>query len=71
VLHPERQVLARNLRKLREERGWTIAETARRCNVSPETIRRYELMRAGAYSATLKRVAKGFGLDNHDLWCGE
>lgn len=45
--------MARNLRRLREERGWSRAEASRRCNVAIETIRRYEEQRAGEELAGL------------------
>ena len=53
--------LAFQLNLMREARGWTQEELARRCDMAQETISRLEDPNYGRYTLkTLKRLAKTF-----------
>ncbi len=60
--------VAERVFKLREERGWTQSELARRAGLSRTTLSHLE---GGATrtpsSPTLRRLARAFGISVHDL----
>jgi transcriptional regulator with XRE-family HTH domain len=51
------------LRKLRERRGWTQAELARRARIRAQAISAYETGRHGALASALVRAAAALGVD--------
>jgi transcriptional regulator with XRE-family HTH domain len=55
-------LLGRNLRRLRAERGWTLAETARRSGLSIGTLSRVENGLLSLTFANLSRLADGLGV---------
>lgn len=55
------------LRALRTERGWTLDELAKRCQVSRSTLAQVERHRGlTLYNAV--RIAAAFGLSVYDIW---
>jgi transcriptional regulator with XRE-family HTH domain len=54
--------LARRLRVLRAERGWTLQQAADRAGVQPETISDAEHGKRRPYTPTLAKIAKGYGV---------
>jgi transcriptional regulator with XRE-family HTH domain len=59
--------LARKLRVLRAERGWTLNQAAERAGVQPETISDAEHGKRRPYTPTLTKIAKGYGVPVEDL----
>lgn len=59
--------LRANLRRLREERGWTQAEAAERCGMSFQQLSQVESGRSNVTLVTLCRLARGLGVDLADL----
>jgi transcriptional regulator with XRE-family HTH domain len=55
-------LLGRNLRRLRGERGWTLAETARRTGLSIGTLSKVENGLLSLTFANLSRLADGLGV---------
>jgi len=51
--------VARRVRSLREERGWSVAELARRCGMAAPNVHRLESGRHVPTTRTLVRVAEG------------
>jgi len=63
--------LGRKLRILRAERGISQEEAAARAGITPETLSRLEWDRRRAYSPTLHKIAKGYGIPVSELMIGE
>jgi transcriptional regulator with XRE-family HTH domain len=59
--------LARKLRVLRAERGWTLHQAAERAGVQPETISDAEHGKRRPYTPTLTKVARGYGVPVEEL----
>src|SRR5215211_2813215 len=59
--------LARKLRVLRAERGWTLNQAAERAGVQPETISDAEHGKRRPYTPTLTKIAKGYGVHVEEL----
>jgi transcriptional regulator with XRE-family HTH domain len=59
--------LARKLRVLRAERGWTLNQAAERAGVQPETISDAEHGKRRPYTPTLTKIAKGYGVPVKEL----
>jgi transcriptional regulator with XRE-family HTH domain len=58
---PER--LGRHIRRIREQRGWTLEELAERMGVSANTVRRIERGQSQRpHVHTLSRLANAFGV---------
>ena len=55
-------LLGSNLRRLRAERGWTLAETAKRTGLSVGTLSKVENGLLSLPFANLSRLAGGFGV---------
>lgn len=55
-------LLGSNLRRLRAERGWTLAETAKRTGLSVGTLSKVENGLLSLTFANLSRLAGGFGV---------
>lgn len=55
-------LLGSNLRRLRAERGWTLAETARRSGLSVGTLSKVENGLLSLTFANLSRLAEGLGV---------
>lgn len=55
--------IARNLKRLRAERGWSVADLARESKVSRGTIDRLEAGLTGGFVPTIAAIGEGFGLD--------
>ena len=58
---------ARTLRRLREERGWTEDEVARRAGVDAATVRAWEGGESEPDPGALDRVASAFGVSQDAL----
>src|SRR5829696_1670868 len=65
--HTMDESLARKLRVLRAERGWTLNQAAERAGVQPETISDAEHGKRRPYTPTLTKIAKGYGVPIEDL----
>jgi transcriptional regulator with XRE-family HTH domain len=61
------ELLARKLRVLRAERGWTLNQAAERAGVQPETISDAEHGKRRPYTPTLTKIAKGYGVPVEEL----
>src|SRR5215204_4245506 len=59
--------LARRLRILRAARGITLAEAEELTGVTRETLGALEHGQRGAYTSTLEKIAKGYGVTVGDL----
>jgi transcriptional regulator with XRE-family HTH domain len=59
--------LARKLRVLRAERGWTLQQAAERAGVQPETISDAEHGKRRPYTPTLTKIASGYGVPVEEL----
>jgi transcriptional regulator with XRE-family HTH domain len=59
--------LARKLRILRAERGITLYEAEELTGVTRETLGALEHGQRGAYTSTLEKIAKGYGVTVGDL----
>jgi len=59
--------IAARVRALREERGWSQAELARRCELAPPNLHRLESAAHVPSTATLVRVAAGLGVPLEQL----
>jgi transcriptional regulator with XRE-family HTH domain len=59
--------LARKLRVLRAERGWTLNQAAERAGVQPETISDAEHGKRRPYTPTLTKIARGYGVRVEEL----
>jgi transcriptional regulator with XRE-family HTH domain len=59
--------LARKLRVLRAERGWTLNQAAERAGVQPETISDAEHGKRRPYTPTLAKIARGYGVPVEEL----
>lgn len=55
------QALARRLRALRQERGWSLQQAAERCGVSKAMLGQIERAESSPTVALLWRIAGGFG----------
>lgn len=58
---------ARTFKRLREERGWTEDEVARRVGVDAATVRAWEGGAADPEPAALDRIAAAFGVSQDAL----
>lgn len=58
-----RDRLARNLKRLRRERGWTQETAAERCDISPRYWGKLEQGKATASLDTLDKIAAGLRLE--------
>ena len=65
--HTMDESLARKLRVLRAERGWTLNQAAERAGVQPETISDAEHGKRRPYTPTLTKIAKGYGVPIEEL----
>lgn len=61
------RALARNVRALRRDRGWTVEEAAGRFDVEPAFVRRIESGSTNPSLALLVSIASAFGLAAADL----
>jgi transcriptional regulator with XRE-family HTH domain len=59
--------LARKLRVLRAERGWTLHQAAERAGVQPETISDAEHGKRRPYTPTLTKITRGYGVPVEEL----
>jgi transcriptional regulator with XRE-family HTH domain len=59
--------LARRLRLLRAERGWTLREAAPKLGVTPGTLSELERGVRHPQDVTLARIAKGYGIPVEEL----
>lgn len=50
---------AKNLKRLREERGWSIRELANRCNLEYSQVQRIEKGKVNFVYTTLTAIAEG------------
>jgi transcriptional regulator with XRE-family HTH domain len=64
-------LLGRNLRRLRAERGWTLAETARRTGLSIGTLSKVENGLLSLTFANLSRLADGLGVSAAILFAAD
>jgi XRE family transcriptional regulator, regulator of sulfur utilization len=55
--------LGRQVRELRQERGWTVEEAAERFGIEPAHVRRVEAGRTNPSLATLVSIAHGLSTD--------
>lgn len=62
--------VAANVRRLREERGMSQVELARRAAVDLRTITRVEAVAREPGVITLARIARGLGVAPAELWRG-
>jgi DNA-binding XRE family transcriptional regulator len=53
---------ARRVRRARKEKGWSVAELARRCGMAAPNVHRVEAARHVPSTATLARLAEALGL---------
>ena len=61
-----------NLRRLRQERAWSIRELAQRADVSTETIYSLENgQRQWAWPRTVRKLADALGVEPKELMDGE
>ncbi len=61
--------LSANLRRLRDERGWTLEQAAERCQIeSYQYLQAIEAKRQNATMTTLARLCKGFGVTMAELF---
>src|SRR5579884_2994845 len=56
------QMIARRLKELRAERGWSLDELARRSNVSRATLSRLENAEVSPTASVLGRLCAAYGL---------
>ena len=56
------QILGANVRKLREERGWTQAELSRRTGIDTKSISRYENGQSFPSAELIDKIALAFGV---------
>ncbi len=61
------RTLAKRVRLLRQERGWTIEEAAERFDVQPAMVRRIETGASNPSLAVLVSVARALGLSASQL----
>jgi transcriptional regulator with XRE-family HTH domain len=61
------EILARKLRVLRAERGITLQEAEELTGVTRETLGALEHGQRGAYTNTLQKIAKGYGVTVGEL----
>lgn len=66
----QRQTLAKRLRSLRTEKGWTQQELARRSEVGQSAISTLESGRCRPQLATLLKLAEALDVSKEDLWPG-
>lgn len=59
----EARVLAENVRRLREARGWSQEKLGEVAEVTEQTIQNIEAKRGSPRSSTLHKVAKALGVD--------
>ncbi len=60
--------LAKRLKELRDERGWTQEEAARRCRMEYKYYQRYEGSNPRDMRlSTLEKIARAFGMEPDDL----
>jgi transcriptional regulator with XRE-family HTH domain len=60
------------LRRLRQEKAWSVRELSERAGVSTETIYSLEHgRRQWAWPRTLRKLADAFEVEPRELWKGE
>jgi transcriptional regulator with XRE-family HTH domain len=60
--------LAKRLKALREDRGWTQEDAARKCKMEYKYYQRYESKNPRDMRlSTLEKIAKAFGMESNDL----
>lgn len=64
----QRAELGDMIRRLREARGWTLAEASKRCGLSLSTISRIENNQLSLSFGNLVKLADGFEVDVADLF---
>jgi transcriptional regulator with XRE-family HTH domain len=62
--------VAANIRRLREERGMSQVELARRAGVDLRPLTRIESVDREPGASTLARIARGLGVAPADFWRG-
>lgn len=62
------QLVATNVRRLREERGWTQEETAHRCKMTTWQYQRVERGITNAMLTTIARLCEGFSIEPSELF---
>lgn len=62
------KVLANNIIVFRESKGWSVAELARRVDVSRQTINNIETEKSWITVALIEKIAKEFGVEQHVLF---
>jgi transcriptional regulator with XRE-family HTH domain len=67
---PAIEMVARNIRRLREERDMSQVELARRAGVDLRTVTRIEAVEREPGVSTLTRIARGLGVAPAELWRG-
>jgi transcriptional regulator with XRE-family HTH domain len=60
--------VAANIRRLREERGMSQVELARRSGVDLRTVTRIEAVEREPGVSTLARIARGLGVAPAEFW---
>jgi DNA-binding XRE family transcriptional regulator len=65
---PAIELVARNIRRLREDRNLSQVELARRAGVDLRTITRIESVQREPGVSTLARIARGLGVPPAELW---
>ena len=56
-----------NLKELRQKRGWSQAELARRCGLHPSTISHLEGGRLPLYPGWRRRIAEALGVREEEV----
>jgi len=60
--------LAKRLKELREQRGWTQEDAARKCKMEYKYYQRYESKKPRDMRlSTLEKIAKAFGMEPNDM----
>jgi transcriptional regulator with XRE-family HTH domain len=70
VRHPKKRlrfVLGKNLRRIRNQRGWTQDQLALACRMSQRWITKVESGKSAVSIDSLEKLAKGLKMDPRDL----
>lgn len=59
--------MANTIRSLRQEKGWSISELARRARIHPSDMSRIEAGRATPYKPQVTRLARALKINSEDL----